>query len=165
MASMVVKIRAAEHHDTERILSLIRELALFEKAGDEVELTVNQLQKDMFDEPALCKALVAEMPGVGVIGAALYYNRYSTWKGKTLYLEDLIVTEDHRGKGIGKQLLEGVIGVAAEMGAARLEWQVLDWNADAIRFYERMGASLDATWINVRLTGEQLGTYKLNHRL
>lgn len=136
-------------------LELIRELAAYEHAEGEVELTVEQLEADGFGESPKFKILIAEFDGE-IAGMALLYPRYSTWKGATLYLEDLVVHHSFRGKGIGGALLEAIQRFALKGNVKRLEWQVLDWNERAITFYERMGASLDREWINCRLVPSQM---------
>jgi len=141
--------------DASTILRLIRDLARYEKAEKEVVITTETLINDGFENGRSFECTVAEIDG-NVVGVALYYPRYSTWKGKYLYLEDLIVMERERGKGIGSALLKEVITIAKAQNAARLEWQVLDWNKGAIRFYEKVGATLDNEWINARLTREQM---------
>ncbi len=130
------KIRDADKGDMPALVSLIKELAHFEKAPDAVIVTVNDLVRDGFGKKPCFKSFVAELDGE-VIGMALVYTGYSTWKGKMVYLDDLIVKESHRNKGIGKLLLDEVIRYAAKEKARVLKWQVLRWNKDAIRFYKR----------------------------
>lgn len=152
---MKVLIRPAEPRDVPRMLELVRELALFEKAPDEVTVTEEEMRDAGFGENPVWFGWVAEAEGV-IQGMAICYERYSTWKGRCLYLEDIVVTEAARGKGIGDRLLRTCIAYAAEQGYARMRWQVLDWNTDAMRFYERFGAEFDNGWVNVELTREQL---------
>lgn len=146
-------IRKAEASDMGAVLRLIKELAVFERAGGAVEITEEQLIHDGFSDPVKFKATLAELEGE-VVGMALYYPRYSTWKGVCLYLEDLIVTEACRGMGIGKALLREVAKEADEIGAFRVQWQVLDWNAPAIGFYEQIGAFIDKEWYDCKLGRE-----------
>lgn len=146
-------IRKAEASDMGAVLRLIKELAVFERAGGAVEITEEQLIHDGFSDPVKFKATLAELEGE-VVGMALYYPRYSTWKGVCLYLEDLIVTEACRGMGIGKALLREVAKEADETGAFRVQWQVLDWNAPAIGFYEQIGAFIDKEWYDCKLGRE-----------
>lgn len=146
-------IRKAEASDMGAVLRLINELAVFERAGDAVEITEEQLIYDGFNDPVKFKVSLAELEGE-VVGMALYYPRYSTWKGVCLYLEDLIVTEACRGMGIGKALLREVAKEADEIGAFRVQWQVLDWNAPAIGFYEQIGAFIDKEWYDCKLGRE-----------
>lgn len=149
--SEAINIRAGKKEDCHQVLELIRELASYEKALPEVELTAEQLMKDGFESsPPKYQLLVADDNGE-IVGCALYYRRYSTWKGSTLYLEDLVVKESYRRKGAGSALLKALMKVAGEENAARLEWQVLDWNQDAIAFYERFNTQFDEEWVNCRL--------------
>lgn len=136
-------------------MQLIKELAIYEKAEQEVSLTVEQLEKDGFGDNPIYDLFVAEDDS-GVIGIALFYEKYSTWKGRCIYLEDLIVTESKRGIGAGKALFEAVMAEAKKRGSRRMEWQVLDWNQPAIEFYKRYGAALDPEWINGRFKYEDL---------
>ncbi len=145
-----VKLRPAETEDAERMLALIQELAVYEKAGDEVAISAKELAHDGFTEQPSFRAILAEREEE-VIGMALLYERYSTWKGKTLYLEDLIVTESARGQGIGEALLKACVSMAEEGQYKRLEWQVLDWNSPAIDFYRKMEVEMDSSWINCRM--------------
>lgn len=144
---MVVQIRRAKKEDCPRLLELIKELAVYEKAPDEVTVTLEHFQESGFGTSPVWWAFVAENES-GIQGFALYYIRFSTWKGQTLYLEDLIVTEALRGKGIGSLLFEKIIQEAKEKDYARVSWQVLDWNEPAIKFYKKYNASLDPEWIN-----------------
>jgi GNAT superfamily N-acetyltransferase len=139
---MSITIRPAKKTDSASILQLINDLARYEKAHDQVEITAETLVNDGFgSNPKFC-CLVAELENV-VVGMALTYPRYSTWKGAYIYLEDLVVDANFRNRGIGGLLLKAVIGKAAENNSARLEWQVLDWNEPAISFYRKFNASFD----------------------
>ena len=140
-------IREGKREDIPAVLELIKELAVFEKAGDQVDTTVESMLKDGFGENPIFEFFVAEDDGK-VVGVSLYYFRYSTWKGKRLYLEDLIVTESHRKKGLGKALFERTGKKAFEENCSGMVWQVLDWNQEAIDFYKSYGADLDNEWIN-----------------
>jgi GNAT superfamily N-acetyltransferase len=151
-------IRTATEQDMPDVHSLIRELAHYEKAAAEVEITVEILTADGFGPGKIFDCFVAEMNGE-VVGFALFYTKYSTWKGKCLFLEDFVIRENLRGKGIGKQLFEAVIGVACERKVKRMEWQVLDWNEPALNFYRKYGANLDPEWINGKLVFEQLQSF------
>lgn len=153
-----MNIRKGNKEDLKAAFELIKELAVFEKAPDEVENTVESMMIDGFGDKPVFEFFVAE-EGKEVIGLALYYYSYSTWKGKSLYLEDLIVKEAHRGKGIGKQLFDRVMLKAKEEAVCRVDWQVLDWNEPAINFYKKLGAHLDGEWINCRLYKEQIERY------
>jgi len=146
-----VLIRDAVEKDMPGILSLIKELAAFEKAPEAVIVTVNDLARDGFGSKPLFKAWVAELNGE-IIGMALTYTGYSTWKGKLLYLDDIIVREAARSKGTGRLLLDEVIKYAAKENARVLKWQVLRWNKDAIRFYQRnKNVVFDDEWVDCKL--------------
>lgn len=147
--------REANIEDCEFIFQLIKELAVFEKAGDKVTLTLEQLKKDGFGEESLYFSHILEWNGERA-GFTLCYYRYSTWKGKSLYLEDLFVLPEYRGKGLAKMALSELKKHANDVGCGRFEWQVLDWNETAIEFYKSIGAELDPEWINCRLEGMAL---------
>lgn len=140
-------IREGNKEDIPALLKLIQELAVFEKEPDAVVVTEAELLADGFGKNPLYGLYVAELDGE-VVAISLYYYRYSTWKGKCLYLEDLIVTEKHRGKGIGKAMFEKTIQKAKEAKCRKMSWQVLDWNTPAIKFYEDFDATLDPDWLN-----------------
>lgn len=142
-------IREAERKDVPAILELIKGLALYEKAPDEVTNTVENLERDLFDNQ-LCEGIVA-LEGEQVIGFAIYYTSYSTWKGPCIYLEDLFVLPEKRNLGAGSKLFDAVVEVAKGRGVERMDWQVLEWNTPAIEFYERKGATIDPEWYNGRL--------------
>jgi len=144
-------VRKATKLDIPAMLELIKELALYEKAPDEVVNTQEMMLEDGFGINKIYDAFVAECEGK-IIGTAITYYRYSTWKGKCLYLEDLIVTKEYRGIGAGKQLFNHCIDFGKEMNCKRMIWQVLDWNESAIDFYKSYGAHLDGEWINGSLT-------------
>ena len=145
--------------DLPQVHALIVELAEYEKAPQEVTNTVEDMHWDGFGENPIFKFFVAESEEDGIVGIALYYMAYSTWKGKMLFLEDLIVTERYRRGGIGKMLFDAVAREAKEVGAKRFRWQVLEWNEPAIAFYKKIGASLDGEWINCNMTEEQINAY------
>jgi GNAT superfamily N-acetyltransferase len=140
-------IRRAVKDDCKAMMDLIHELALYEKAPEQVTVPFNHFVESGFGEKPVWWAFVAEEEGV-VIGFALYYIRYSTWKGQRLYLEDLLVTEKKRGKGIGGLLFDRLIEECKEKKFSGMMWQVLDWNEPAINFYKKYNASLDGEWIN-----------------
>ncbi len=146
-------VRKGEKRDLPEVLELIRELAVFERAPDAVETTVESMERDGFGDDPLYHFFVIEEDGK-VVGLSLYYYRYSTWKGKRLYLEDLIVSENYRGKGYGKLLFEKTGEIALRENCTGMMWQVLDWNVDAIDFYKTYGAELDGEWINCSLKSE-----------
>lgn len=143
-------VRDATASDMKSVHGLITELAIYEKAADQVVNTVEQLVIDGFGPSKLFDCIVATHHGV-VVGFALYYTSYSTWKGACLYLEDFLVTESMRGKGIGKLLFEKVYQIAKEKQVGRFEWQVLDWNEPAINFYKKYNAILDPEWLNGKI--------------
>ena len=144
-----MKIRAAKLGDEQAIFALIQALALYEKAPEQVNNTAEQLRIDLF-QSFLCEAIVAENDKE-IIGFALFYTAYSTWKGKILYLEDFYVKENHRNKGIGNMLFEKVVEIAKDKKVKRMDWQVLEWNALALGFYEKKEAELSSEWVNGRL--------------
>ena len=148
-------IRPAQIADVPRVYDLIHELAVFELAPNEHTCTQAQLLHDGFEPNAQYGCLVAELDQE-IVGMALYYNRYSTWKGRCLYLEDLMVTPKHQGKGIGMALFEATRTIARTQGYAGMQWQVLNWNEPAISFYKKLGATIDTTWHNGKLTQNQL---------
>jgi len=138
-------IRKATKNDMAAVLQLISELAVFEREPEAVVVTVEDLQRDGFGDDPLFYAFVAEQNGA-IVGMALYYYRYSTWKGKTIHLEDLIVTEKMRGTGLGFALYKEIIRQGKRDNVRRIEWNVLDWNAPAIAFYEKSGARVLTDW-------------------
>lgn len=138
-------IRKATKNDMPSVLELIQELATFEKEPDAVVVTVDDLIRDGFSENPLFQCFVAEVDGE-IIGMALYYYRYSTWKGKTIHLEDLIVKENKRGTGAGFALYKEIIKQGKAENVRRIEWNVLDWNTPAINFYEKSGAKVLDDW-------------------
>lgn len=143
-------IREATVDDCPRMLELVLELAVFERAPDEVTVTMEHFIESGFGDKPVWWALVAEADGV-VVGFALYYVRYSTWKGQRMYLEDLLVTEEWRRNGIGTMLVDKLIEVAKEKGFSGMLWQVLDWNEPAINFYKKYNAKFDDEWLNVSI--------------
>jgi GNAT superfamily N-acetyltransferase len=156
MVSMPTTIRAPTAADVSQILQLIRGLAVYERAPDAVVATESDLLRDGFGPNPYFFCLIAEHDG-HTAGFAFYFYDYSTWLGRPgIYLEDLFVYPEFRGKGIGKALLKSVAAVAMEKGCGRLKWQVLDWNTPAIDFYTAMGAEFMDTWRNVRLEGDAL---------
>ena len=157
---MNITLRNAVKTDIPDILSLIKELALYERAPLEVTITAQDLEQDGFGENPIFYAIMADADGA-VAGMAFYYFSYSTWKGKCMYLEDIIVKEHLRGNNIGTILFEKMIEIAQQNKVKRLHWQVLDWNEPAINFYKKYDAVLDNTWVNGKLTDEQLQKMQL----
>ena len=151
-------IRIAKKEDCPRLMELVNELALYEKAPEEVTVTLQEFEDAGFGDKPVWKAFVAEADGV-IVGFAVYYIRYSTWKGNRMYLEDLIVTESMRGKKVGKLLFDRLIIEAKELGFNGMTWQVLDWNEPAINFYNKYEANIEAGWLNASLSKEQLLKY------
>lgn len=146
-----IKIRKAVKNDCERLMELIHELAVYEKLPDEVTVTLNHFAESGFGLHPVWQAFVAESDGV-VQGFALYYTRYSTWKGRRMYLEDILVSEPFRGKQIGTLLFNRLIEEAKENDYSGMVWQVLDWNEPAIRFYKKYDSvKIDAGWLNCSL--------------
>ncbi len=157
---MNITLRKAEKSDIPEILELIKELAAYERAPQEVTVTAGDLERDGFGNNPIFEVILAYSEEQ-LLGMAFYYFSYSTWKGKCLYLEDIIVKEQYRGNKAGKLLFEAVIRKAKEVGAKRMHWQVLDWNEPAINFYKKYNAVLDNTWVNGKLTEEQLAAFDL----
>ena len=145
----MIKIREAKPGDEQSIYDLVNALAVYEKAPNEVINTPGQLAKDMFQHK-ICYAYVAEDKNA-VIGFALYYISYSTWKGKSLYLEDLFVIPERRKDGVGSLLFDKVVETAKNWKVKRMDWQILDWNEPALKFYKKKNAHLDSGWVNGRL--------------
>ncbi len=158
----MISIRKGLAADIPAALKLIRELAIYEKAEQELSVTEASMLEDGFGERPFYEFFVAEQEEGEVVGLALYFYTYSTWKGKVLYLEDLVVQESMRRQGIGKKLLDALVRQAQQIGAKRLSWQVLEWNDPAIKFYEKLKARLDSEWINCKFTQEDLMNYKFD---
>tara|TARA_B100000900_G_C20407621_1_gene645478 strand:- start:1 stop:444 length:444 start_codon:yes stop_codon:yes gene_type:complete len=145
----MIKVRASKSGDEQSIYDLVKALAVYEKAPDEVINTPEQIAKDLF-ENEICYAYVAEINNL-IIGFALYYVSYSTWKGKSLYLEDLFVLPEYRKEGVGGLLFDEVVATAKRWKVKRMDWQILDWNEPALNFYKKKNANLDSGWVNGRL--------------
>lgn len=148
-------IRNGESTDIRAVLELVKELALYERAPHEVTNTEEAMLADGFGDAAVFGMFVAER-NQEIVGMAIHYVRYSTWKGKMLYLEDIVVKESERGNGIGKRLFEKCCALAMEKNYAGMVWQVLDWNEPALNFYRKYDATLDGEWINGKLNRQQL---------
>lgn len=151
----MTKIRTGVKEDLPRVLELIKELAEFERAPDEVINTVERMERDGFGDNPVFGFFVAENEN-GIVGLALYYWRYSTWKGKRVWLEDIIVTQAERGNGIGKKLFDRMLQFCAEQDSSGMMWQVLDWNEPAIQFYKKYGAAVKTEWLNCTLERNQI---------
>lgn len=156
--NMSLVIRKGKKEDMPAVLSLIQELATFEKEPSAVVVTVDDLVRDGFSANPLFQTFMAEYDDE-IVGMALFYNRYSTWKGKTIHLEDLIVKENKRQLGIGKALYDAVLKHATNEKVRRVEWVVLDWNRPAIDFYIKSGAQILSDWETVQMSEENLVKY------
>jgi ribosomal protein S18 acetylase RimI-like enzyme len=153
-------IRKAIKSDVPAILALVKELATYEKEPDAVEVTLAEMEADGFGPQAIYSAFVAEIDGK-VVGMALYYIKYSTWKGKAIYLDDIVVNEKYRRYGIGGKLFEEVVKVGKQMGARKIDWQVLHWNEPAIQFYKKYNAVFSKEWANCTLYEKELNSIKI----
>ena len=157
---MEFTIRKGIKSDLPQVLSLIKELAAYEKAPDEVTVSIEEMERDGFGDRPVYEFFVAEIANK-IVGISLYYIKYSTWKGKCVFLEDIIVTEQFRKLGIGKKLFDEAVKVSKELNVKRLEWQVLEWNEPAIKFYEKSNSHFNNEWINCKLTDKEIQEYKL----
>lgn len=153
---MNITYRKATEKDFESVLALIQELAVFEKAGDQVSNTVERMKAEQNE----FQCFVAETDTKEIIGIALTYIAYSTWVGRFLYLEDLIVKEAHRGNKIGGKLINKVFKLAQEENVERVRWQVLDWNTGAIEFYKKINATIDKEWYNCDFDKKAIQEFK-----
>ena len=162
---MRIRIRKGEKKDLTRVLELIRELADYEKSPDAVTNTLEMLEEDGFGKNALFRFFVAEVEnesaggGNTIAGMALFYPKYSTWKGRGIYLDDIVVSEKYRRLGIGKMLFDEVVNTGKRENAKLIWWQVLDWNTPAINFYKKYNSSFDTEWLDCRLTEEQINNF------
>ena len=154
-------LRRGVEADLPQVLGLIQELAEYEKAPEAVTNTLAAMQRDGFGPQPIFGFFVLESAAAEIIGLALYYTAYSTWKGRMLYLEDLVVTEAARRGGWGRLLFDAVVAEARATGAVRMKWQVLDWNEPAIGFYQKLGATIESEWLNGNLDEAQLGRYEV----
>ena len=150
-----MEIRTGSKSDLPQVLELIKELAAYENAPNDVEVTISQMEEWGFGNDKQFDLFVG-LKNDRIIGIALYYYKYSTWKGKCLFLEDIIVTESERRHGYGKLLFKAVVDVAKKEKVKRMEWQVLDWNEPAIKFYKKYNTVFDNEWVNCKLTYEEL---------
>lgn len=161
---MDIIIREAEKKDCPALLELVHELAVYEKAPGEVTVSLDEFIEAGFGSKPVWKSFVAEADG-RIAGFALYYIRYSTWKGCRLYLEDLLVTETMRSRGIGKKLFDRILIEAKEKGFNGITWQVLDWNEPAINFYKKYGSKIESEWLNGSLTKEQVASADIYYNI
>lgn len=153
-----MNIRKGKPEDMKAVLGLIQELAIFEKEPDAVLITEEDLIRDGFGEKPLFHVFVAEVEKE-IVGIALYYYRYSTWKGKTIHLEDLIVKEEMRGTGLGSALYSEIMKQGKKDNVRRIEWNVLDWNTPAVNFYEQSGAKVLEEWRVVQMDEAGINSY------
>ena len=151
-------VRKGQKEDMKNVMRLINELAEFEKLPNEVEITESDLIKDGFSETPKFRTFVAEQNNE-IIGTALFYERYSTWKGRIIHLEDLIVTEEKRGYGVGMALYKSILKYAYDLGAKRVVWDVLSWNKNAIDFYKSTGATILEDWQVVHMREDGLKNF------
>jgi len=159
---MLPKIRRAERSDCARMLELVNELAVYERAPDEVTVSMEHFMESGFGPNPVYWAFVAEVKDI-VVGFALYYIRYSTWKGQRMYLEDILVTEAYRGKGIGALLMDALIQEAHQKEFKGITWQVLDWNEPAINFYKKYKVKFDGAWLNASMDATTVKTLFLGN--
>ncbi|RMG29256.1 MAG: GNAT family N-acetyltransferase [Bacteroidetes bacterium] len=151
-----IHIRKGVAADMPQVHQLVYELSVYEQAPHEVHTSPEQYVQDGFGEHPLFECFVAENEEGRIVGIAFFYFGYSTWKGKKLYLDDLIVTEAYRRKGVGMKLFDRLVRYAAEQGAQQMRWHVLDWNEPAIEFYKKIDAELDPEWITCKLSAARL---------
>ncbi len=151
-------IRKGVRKDLQRTLELIKELAVYEREPDAVIINEEILNEEGFGENPLFEFFVAELDNI-IVGIALFYYRFSTWKGRTLHLEDLIVDQNYRQKGIGEQLFNAVLKVAKEKNVGRMEWEALEWNTPALNFYKKYGTNIDEEWVLCKMTREGIQEY------
>ncbi len=157
--TQVVFIREGTEQDIPQVLKLIHELAVFEREPNAVKTSIDSMLKDGFGAQPVFGMFVAEVQST-IVGASIYYYRYSTWRGRCLYLEDLIVTESYRGQGIGQQLFSRIVRKAKEDECQGISWQVLNWNQPALDFYGKYGAKSEAQWLNCSLSREQIENFQ-----
>ncbi|MEO0895172.1 MAG: GNAT family N-acetyltransferase [Bacteroidota bacterium] len=156
----MIHIRKGAREDMASVFALVKELAEYEKEPQAVKTSIEIYQRDGFDvERPLFEVFVAENEEKEIVGIALFYFGYSTWKGKMLYLDDLVVSENHRRKGIGKKLMDRLVAYAQEKDAQIIKWQVLHWNTPAIEMYKSLGAVMDEEWIDCKLYKDQMAEW------
>ncbi|MDC0189514.1 GNAT family N-acetyltransferase [Flavobacteriales bacterium] len=155
----MIKIRKGGKSDLKEVIKLIRELAEYENAIDKVKINLYDLEKDGFSENPLFSFIVAEIQHQ-IIGMAFYYTTYSTWDGKCLFLEDLVVTKKYRSQGVGSSLFKAMIEIAKKNQSNRMMWQILNWNTPAIEFYKNFNAQISNEWLNGKLNKDQIENFK-----
>ncbi len=158
---MKIKIRNGEKKDLQSVLNLIKELAEYENALEEVTITLRELESDGFGDSQYYKFLVAEIDEK-IIGLSFYWFRYSTWKGRFLFLEDFIIKKKYRSSGVGSKLFEATIKICQELKMNGMCWQVLDWNKNAIEFYSKYHAEISNSWLNGKLTKKQITKFRIS---
>lgn len=158
---MKIKIRNGKKGDLQSVLNLIKELARYENAIDEVTITLKELEKDGFGDLQYYKFLVAEIDEK-IIGLSFYWFRYSTWKGRFLFLEDFIIKKKYRSSGVGSKLFEATIKICQDLKMNGMCWQVLDWNKNAIEFYNKYNAEISNSWLNGKLTNQQIKQFRIS---
>ena len=156
----MIEIRVAQRVDMKAVHGLITELAIYEKEPDAVTISVQDLERDGFDLNKFECFLAEHVATSEIVGMALYYPRYSTWKGSTLHLEDLYIQPLFRGRGLGRKLFDEVVKIAVKDNVGRMEWTVLEWNKPAIEFYKTYNATLDPEWYLGTFSNEQLQKFK-----
>ncbi|MFC7667376.1 GNAT family N-acetyltransferase [Hymenobacter humi] len=159
-----IVLRRGVETDLPQVLALIQELAVYERAPEAVTNTLVAMQRDGFGPAPIFGFFVLENTAAEIVGIALFYTAYSTWKGRMLYLEDLVVTEPARRGGLGRLLFDAVVAEARATGAVRMKWQVLDWNEPAIAFYKKLGATIENEWLNGNLDAAQPGQLRRGSR-
>ena len=161
---MFITIREGIPEDIPNVLLLIKELAVYELAGDEVITTENSMYEDAFGLDPAFRFIVA-VENESIVGTAIYFYTYSTWKGRAMHLEDIVVSENMRRSGIGKLLFDWLVKTAHTLGSKRFAWQVLEWNTPAIEFYKKIDAEFDAEWINCKFSTKGLKKYIEKYKL
>lgn len=156
----MIHIRKGTPADIPAAFGLVNELAIFEKAPEEVKTSVEIYTQDAFGDKSWFEFFVAEETGTGVVGVAIFYFGYSTWKGRMLYLDDLVIAASHRRKGIGNMLIDQLVAYGQEQGVQLMKWQVLDWNEPAINMYKKIGAKIEDEWWDCKLSLEQMQDWK-----
>ena len=151
-----IHIRKGVRRDVPAVFALVKELADFENAEGEMETSIEQMESDGFGKRPLFEFFVAETTVGEIVGASIFYIGYSTWKGKKLYLDDLIVTDSYRRKGIGEALLDHLVNYAMENNVRQIRWHVLNWNKPAISFYEKVGVEFDDEWITCKMSRDKM---------